>query len=91
MRKRTPSLQPLRDGSQRLLSYAPPAVSNGLEFDPTTSLPDHLHTSCLEPSAQVLALTDVKDLEVSAAFHHSLNTCTCYTHTPANRKISQLK
>jgi hypothetical protein len=87
----TSSFQPLKYDSQRLLAHTPPAIRNGLKLDPATSLPDHLHTACVEPSAQVLALTDVKDLKVSTTFYHSLDACSCHAHTTAHRKISQLK
>lgn len=46
---------------QRLLSNPPLAIRHRFEFDVSPSLFDCLDATCIQPSAQILALADVKE------------------------------
>jgi|SRR5690242_5101376 len=77
--------------SIRLLADAPPAVGHSFEFDSASALPYHVLTACIEPSCKILALADVEDLEISAAFNYSLDACACHADTAAYGEVAELE
>jgi hypothetical protein len=69
---------------QRLLSHAPPPVGHRFELDPAAALPHHLHAAGFDPPPEVLALADVEDLEVSAAFDDGFDARARHANAPAH-------
>jgi hypothetical protein len=76
---------------QRLLSHTPPPVGHRFELDPAAALPDHLHAAGFDPPPEVLALADVEDLEVSAAFDDGFDARTRHADAPAHGQVAELE
>jgi hypothetical protein len=74
--------------SKILPSNPPLAIRHRLKLDRAASLLHHLHATCIDPLAQVLALTDIKEFEIPAAFDYRLDACASDSDAAAHAEIA---
>jgi len=63
-------------------------------LEPDVPLPELralLDTACFQPALQVLALADIKDLEVVAALYDRLDAYTGHAHAAADREFAEFE
>jgi hypothetical protein len=77
--------------SLHLLSNPPLTIRHRFEFDVAPTLTYHVHSTSVQPSPEILALANVKKLQVPAAFHHGFNARASDTHTTTYTEIAQFK
>jgi hypothetical protein len=77
--------------SKILPSDPPLPIRHCLKLDRAAPLPHHLHATCIDPLAQILALTDIKQLQISAAFDDRLDARASDSHAAAYAKIAEFE
>lgn len=73
------------------LSCPPLPISDNLEADILATCSDGLHTAGVEPSLQILALANIEEFEVPAAFNYGFNTRACDTNAATHGKLFKLE
>jgi hypothetical protein len=76
---------------QRLFAHSPFPIGNGFELDVSAALAYHVDAARVEPAPQILALTDVEELQVSAAFHDGFDACARYSDATAHAQVAEFE
>ena len=73
------------------LPCPPLPIRYSFKLDIAALTPYRLHASRIQPPCQILTLTDIEELKISAAFNDGLNPGPCDTHTAADGKLLEFE
>lgn len=74
-----------------LLPCSPSSIGHSLECYVAPTTPHHLHTTSIEPATQILALTNVEQIKVPAAFHHGFDASSGDANAPTHGEVAQFE